>query len=218
MAIDIDPEPEPVPAGQLRPGARRARRRRPGGDRPRSPRRCRAPTCATGQPGLRPARPLPPVRRRRHDPRRHARRAGGRRYRNRWVREPRACRPSAGPAARSSAASPSSRFPDAVGDRRGRDHEEHGQHQRDPPRRPHPRPDGGRAAPPSSTAELETVGEYDFDGALQGSMTAHPKGDPATGELLFFGYSPFPPLPALPRGRRRRRADPQRRHRPARAR
>jgi carotenoid cleavage dioxygenase len=40
---------------------------------------------------------------------------------------------------------------------------------------------------------LETIGSYDFDGKLQGPMTAHPKIDPETGELLFFGYSPFPP-------------------------
>ncbi len=47
--------------------------------------------------------------------------------------------------------------------------------------------------PTEVTAELETVGEYQFDGALQGAMTAHPRWDPTTGELLFFGYSPFPP-------------------------
>jgi carotenoid cleavage dioxygenase-like enzyme len=41
---------------------------------------------------------------------------------------------------------------------------------------------------------LDTVGEYDFDGRLAGSMTAHPKTDPETGELLFFGYGPFPYL------------------------
>jgi carotenoid cleavage dioxygenase-like enzyme len=40
---------------------------------------------------------------------------------------------------------------------------------------------------------LATVGEYDFNGRLQGPMTAHPKVDPTTGELHFFGYSPFPP-------------------------
>jgi carotenoid cleavage dioxygenase len=41
---------------------------------------------------------------------------------------------------------------------------------------------------------LETVGEFDFDGRFMGPMTAHPKMDPETGEMLFFGYSPFPPF------------------------
>jgi carotenoid cleavage dioxygenase len=51
------------------------------------------------------------------------------------------------------------------------------------------------AAPPTElTRELETLGEFSFGGALAGSMTAHPKWDPATGELVFFGYSPFPPF------------------------
>jgi carotenoid cleavage dioxygenase len=40
---------------------------------------------------------------------------------------------------------------------------------------------------------LATLGEFDFDGRLIGPMTAHPKMDPETGEMLFFGYSPFPP-------------------------
>ncbi|GAA1226098.1 carotenoid oxygenase family protein [Kitasatospora nipponensis] len=43
------------------------------------------------------------------------------------------------------------------------------------------------------TAELETVGPYDFDGRLTTAMTAHPKSDPVTGELHFFGSSPLPP-------------------------
>jgi carotenoid cleavage dioxygenase len=51
------------------------------------------------------------------------------------------------------------------------------------------------AAPPTEvTPDLDTVGEYDFDGRLVGSVTAHPKIDPVTGEMLFFGYSPFPPF------------------------
>ena len=49
------------------------------------------------------------------------------------------------------------------------------------------------AHPTEVTRELDTLGEHDFDGRLAGSMTAHPRGDPDTGELLFFGYSPFPP-------------------------
>ncbi|SIR99086.1 carotenoid oxygenase family protein [Williamsia sterculiae] len=38
------------------------------------------------------------------------------------------------------------------------------------------------------TADLATVGCYDFGGALADSMTAHPKTCPDTGELHFFGY------------------------------
>ena len=43
------------------------------------------------------------------------------------------------------------------------------------------------------TPELETVGSYDFGGALKTMMTAHPKICPSTGEMLFFGNSPLPP-------------------------
>lgn len=35
---------------------------------------------------------------------------------------------------------------------------------------------------------LESLGAWTFDGALEGPMTAHPKMDPKTGEMLFFGY------------------------------
>ncbi len=47
------------------------------------------------------------------------------------------------------------------------------------------------------TAQLETIGAYDFDGRLHTAMTAHPKRCPVTGELHFFGYSAMPQLPAL---------------------
>ncbi|AEW97107.1 MULTISPECIES: carotenoid oxygenase family protein [Streptomycetaceae] len=43
------------------------------------------------------------------------------------------------------------------------------------------------------TPELETVGPCDFGGRLTTAMTAHPKADPRTGELLFFGYGFAPP-------------------------
>lgn len=44
------------------------------------------------------------------------------------------------------------------------------------------------------TPELETIGVHDFSGKLRTAMTAHPKEDPVTGELHFFGSSPFPPF------------------------
>jgi len=43
---------------------------------------------------------------------------------------------------------------------------------------------------------LESVGVHNFDGKFSGPMTAHPKMDPETGEMLFFGYmaaGPFSP-------------------------
>ncbi len=46
---------------------------------------------------------------------------------------------------------------------------------------------------------LATVGEYDFAGRLTGPMTAHPKVEPNTGELWFFGYQPIPPFLTLHR-------------------
>ncbi|HET6952644.1 MAG TPA: carotenoid oxygenase family protein [Acidimicrobiales bacterium] len=39
-----------------------------------------------------------------------------------------------------------------------------------------------------STADLSTVGPWDFAGRLGETMTAHPKIDPGTGRLHFFGY------------------------------
>ena len=49
------------------------------------------------------------------------------------------------------------------------------------------------ARPTEMTRDLATVGEFDFGGKLAGPMTAHPKLDPVTGEMVFFGYSPTPP-------------------------
>jgi carotenoid cleavage dioxygenase len=41
--------------------------------------------------------------------------------------------------------------------------------------------------------DLETVGPYTYDGKLVSAFTAHPKVDPVTGEMMFFGYSPAQP-------------------------
>jgi len=41
---------------------------------------------------------------------------------------------------------------------------------------------------------LETLGPHDFAGQLTGPMTAHPKLDPETGEMCFFGYGFEPPF------------------------
>jgi carotenoid cleavage dioxygenase len=41
--------------------------------------------------------------------------------------------------------------------------------------------------------DLSTVGAWDFGGKLASSFTAHPKVDPVSGEMLFFGYDIFGP-------------------------
>ncbi|WP_375494336.1 carotenoid oxygenase family protein [uncultured Nostoc sp.] len=41
--------------------------------------------------------------------------------------------------------------------------------------------------------ELDTIGEYTYNGKLVSPFTAHPKVDPVTGEMIFFGYSLFVP-------------------------
>ena len=41
---------------------------------------------------------------------------------------------------------------------------------------------------------LNTIGRYDFNVDFNQSMTAHPKIDPNTGDIHFFGYAPFPSL------------------------
>ena len=48
--------------------------------------------------------------------------------------------------------------------------------------------------PIEMTADLDTVGPYDFGGRLERNMTAHPKICPKTGEMLFFGYGIMPPF------------------------
>jgi len=41
--------------------------------------------------------------------------------------------------------------------------------------------------------DLSTQGAFNYDGKLTGNMTAHPRIDPLTGELLFFGYNVMQP-------------------------
>lgn len=42
--------------------------------------------------------------------------------------------------------------------------------------------------------DLSTIGPHDFDGAIRRSFTAHPKIDPVTGYMHFFGYYFVPPF------------------------
>jgi carotenoid cleavage dioxygenase-like enzyme len=44
-----------------------------------------------------------------------------------------------------------------------------------------------------SSKDLSTMGPYDFGGKLSTAFTAHPKIDPSTGRLHFFGYGFVPP-------------------------
>ncbi len=45
-----------------------------------------------------------------------------------------------------------------------------------------------------SPADLSTSGTFDYAGTLKTAFTAHPKVDPATGRLHFFGYGFTPPF------------------------
>ena len=47
--------------------------------------------------------------------------------------------------------------------------------------------------PTEINTQAVTMGRYDFGGKLRSPMTAHPKIDPATGEMLFFGLDIFGP-------------------------
>lgn len=44
------------------------------------------------------------------------------------------------------------------------------------------------------TGDITTLGRHDFGGELAIAMTAHPKKDPATGEVFAFRYGPVPPF------------------------
>ena len=47
--------------------------------------------------------------------------------------------------------------------------------------------------PHALSPDLDRARVHDFDSALASPMTAHPKVDPDTGELVFFGYDLFGP-------------------------
>ena len=66
-----------------------------------------------------------------------------------------------------------------------------GQHQHHRPRRPTLAIIEAGARPYELTDELDTVGPSDFCGTLFGGYTAHPKRDPATGELHAVSYNPM---------------------------
>lgn len=44
-----------------------------------------------------------------------------------------------------------------------------------------------------NTADLATIGEHTYNDKLVSAFTAHPKVDPVTGEMMFFGYGFRPP-------------------------
>jgi carotenoid cleavage dioxygenase-like enzyme len=44
-----------------------------------------------------------------------------------------------------------------------------------------------------TTPDLDTIGEHNYNGKLASAFTAHPKVDPVTGEMMFFGYGFAPP-------------------------
>ncbi len=56
----------------------------------------------------------------------------------------------------------------------------------------------GEGVPPYQvTGDLQTVGLFDFGGALSAGMTAHPKRDPVTGDLVSFCYAVEEPFLTL---------------------
>jgi len=116
---------------------------------------------------------------------------GRARYRNRWIRSKGlAAEERAGRALYGGMESPVFPDPSLVGDARGLKNSAN----------THVVRHAGRiytlleVAKPTLVADsLDTIGEFDFRGRLVGPMTAHPKIDPLTGEMHFFGYDFAPP-------------------------
>ena len=101
---------------------------------------------------------------------------GRRRYRNRWVRTDGACEALGG---RAGPGQPDDVFLGGSSAANTRIVRAHGDESSRSSR---------CASRPRSAPTYGPSGAVDFDGALRSAMTAHPKIDPLTGEILFFGY------------------------------
>ena len=126
-------------------------------------------------------------------------------YRNRWVRTPKwQAEHDAGRALFGGFGRKLPDAPAALTRRRRRQHQHH------LPWRP-PAGAGGRPSADRDRARhAATRGYCNYGGGIAGPFTAHPKIDPVTGEMVFFGYNAAGPLhahPLLRIGQCRRRGD-----------
>ena len=165
------------------------------------------------EPDVRAEGPLPRLRRRRHGPRRHASPMGGRRTATGGC-APTGSRPRCAPVTRSTAAWPTATSRLAGGDRRRPADEERGQHQRDPPRGTHPVSLGGRLGRPSSTPDLSTIGAVRLRRRVRRAVHRAPQARSRHRRDARLRLLAVPAVPHLPRGRRRRHARADGRHRP----
>ena len=142
------------------------------------------------QPPLRARGPLPLVRRRRHGPRRPD---------SATARPPTATATCARPGLAEDEAAgrvPDHRHPRAARpDPARRALEGHGQHRPGLPRRPAPgRVVAGRASPTCSACPTwRPWGSRPTGASVTSGLSAHPKVDPVTGEMIWFDYQPLPP-------------------------
>ena len=107
-------------------------------------------------------------------------------YKNRWVRTPKwEIENKEGEGLSGTFGNP--RYTDPAGDGAQLDHR---QHQHRLARRPPAGARGGACAVRARSGEPDAEGGYETYGdKLNGPFTAHPKFDPETGEMIFFGYS-----------------------------